>query len=124
MSMAHALEVRVPFIDHVLVEKMLSIPGHLKIKQGRPKWLLVDAVRDLPSEIVDRPKKGFEFPFKEWLTGALRDEVTASLESSQMDSIFDKDAVRSVWNAFERGSISWSRVWSFYVMERWAQCNL
>lgn len=124
MSMAHALEVRVPLIDHVLVEKMLAIPGASKIKEGRPKWLLVDAVGDLPTEIVDRPKKGFEFPFKEWISGSLKSEILDSLGSSRIGEIFDKAAVGNVWIAFERGSISWSRVWSFYVMEQWAKCNL
>jgi asparagine synthase (glutamine-hydrolysing) len=100
------------------------MPGSLKIKEGRPKWLLVDAVGDLPSEIVDRPKKGFEFPFKEWISGPLKREVLDSLGSSRLSEIFDKAAVGNVWIAFERGSISWSRVWSFYVMEQWVRRNL
>ncbi len=124
MSMAHGLEVRVPLIDHLIVERMMKVAGDSKLKEGHPKWLLVDAVGDLPSEIVDRPKKGFELPFKHWLLGALRDQVVAALESPRLDSMVDPAGLKRVWSEFERGNVSWSRVWSLYVIDQWAACNL
>ena len=124
MSMAHGLEVRVPLIDHLIVERIMKVAGDSKLKSGRPKWLLVDAVGDLPEEIVNRPKKGFELPFKHWLFGALRDQVVATFDTPRLDSIFDPSALKRVWSEFERGNVSWSRVWSLYVIDQWARCNL
>jgi asparagine synthase (glutamine-hydrolysing) len=124
MSMAHGLEVRVPLIDHLIVERMMKVAGDSKLKAGRPKWLLVDAVGDLPEEIVNRPKKGFELPFKHWLLGSLRDRVVAAFERPQLDSILDPSGLKRVWSEFERGNVSWSRVWSLYVIDQWARCNL
>jgi asparagine synthase (glutamine-hydrolysing) len=59
-SMAHSLEVRVPFLDHPLVEWAATVPTQLKIRGLRTKHILKEAARDLlPSEIVDKPKIGF-----------------------------------------------------------------
>ncbi|MDP3015311.1 MAG: asparagine synthase (glutamine-hydrolyzing) [bacterium] len=75
MSMRHSVEVRVPFLDHPLVEYLSSLPANLKLKNLKTKELkninkplLVAAVRDLlPQEIFTRPKMGFTFPFQNWL---------------------------------------------------------
>ncbi|MEP7273044.1 MAG: asparagine synthase (glutamine-hydrolyzing) [Acidobacteriota bacterium] len=124
MSMAHSLEVRVPLIDHVLVERMLRVPGEVKLRQGRPKWLLVDAVGDLPDEIVNRPKRGFELPFKHWLMGPLREQVQSSLNESKLDDVFQPGALRSVWEEFAAERLSWSRVWSLFALDQWCRANL
>ncbi|MFZ5553379.1 MAG: asparagine synthase (glutamine-hydrolyzing), partial [Bacteroidota bacterium] len=72
MSMAHALEVREPFLDHQLVEYVMGIKSSFKFPHT-PKKLLVDAMGDLlPSEIVNRPKMGFTLPWKEWMKNELR----------------------------------------------------
>ena len=58
MSMAHSIEVRVPFLDHALVEFVTRLPGSIKRTNGRPKSLLIDAVADLiPAEVISRPEK-------------------------------------------------------------------
>lgn len=124
MSMAHSLEVRLPLIDHKIVERMLAIPGKLKLRRNEPKWLLVEAVGNLPREIIDRPKRGFELPFKQWLTGALRDQVEATLRSSPLADFLRADAMRKIWRSFLSGHTTWSRVWSFYVLGEWARLNL
>jgi asparagine synthase (glutamine-hydrolysing) len=69
MSMHHSIEVRVPFLDHKLIEYISSLSPEIKIKRGVNKPLLVEAVRDiLPQEIFTRPKMGFTFPLQKWLT--------------------------------------------------------
>ncbi|MEK7149450.1 MAG: asparagine synthase (glutamine-hydrolyzing) [Patescibacteria group bacterium] len=80
MSMRHSIEIRVPFLDHPLVEYLSSLPPEVKlnssiknlkfkIKNLRPKPLLVSAVHDLlPREVWDRDKMGFTFPFQKWFT--------------------------------------------------------
>jgi len=123
MSMSHSLEVRVPLIDHLLVERMMKLPGEIKVRAGRPKWLLVDAVGDLPDEIVDRPKRGFELPFKHWLTGSLRQQIEKQLDAPKLD-FFRAGSLRSIWDDFNAGRVSWSRVWSLYVLDAWSRVNL
>ncbi|MGE0132679.1 MAG: asparagine synthase (glutamine-hydrolyzing) [Blastocatellales bacterium] len=124
MSMAHGLEVRVPLIDHQVVEKMLAVPGGLKLRRNEPKWMLVDAVGDLPREIIDRPKRGFELPFKNWLAGSMRDQVERALRQPQLTELLNAAAMQDVWRNFQKGRATWSRVWSFYVLGEWARLNL
>src|SRR5215217_2855978 len=72
MSMAHSLEVRVPFVDVKLIDYVLSLPGEWKIGNG-PKPLLADAMSDLlPREFMARPKMGFTLPFEKWMQGKMR----------------------------------------------------
>ncbi len=79
MSMAHSLEVRVPLIDHKLVEFVTTIPADLKLKNGQPKCLLTESLADvLRPEVIARKKQGFEMPVASWMRGALKptlDEV-------------------------------------------------
>ena len=74
MSMAVSLELRVPFLDHELVEYVLGLPAAEKKRPGGAKMLLVEACRDLlPVSVYDRPKRGFTLPMKEWMSGPLED---------------------------------------------------
>jgi asparagine synthase (glutamine-hydrolysing) len=75
-SMQNSLEVRVPFLDHELVEFVTGLPSGQKVMRGRNKILLREAFKnDLPSNVFDRPKKGFEIPLNSWLTKDLRNRV-------------------------------------------------
>jgi len=106
MSMAHALEVREPLLDHVLVETAAGLPGGLKLaagRQSRTKALLVDALpAPLPRRVVRRPKMGFVFPWERWLRAELRPRVAALL--GQEDTVkaagLCPAAVSALWNAF------------------------
>jgi len=124
MSMAHGLEVRVPLIDHKLVEHMLNITGQAKLRAGKQKWMLVESVGDLPAEVTDRPKRGFELPFKHWLQGALREQIEASLQSSRLAGVLNTDASTTIWQSFLAGNTTWSRIWSLYVLDNWVARNL
>jgi asparagine synthase (glutamine-hydrolysing) len=80
MSMASGLELRLPFLDHSLVEYVLSIPGSMKLDSRTPKHLLVKAMHGLLSdEIVHHPRKGFTLPFEHWLRGPLKQSVGSAL---------------------------------------------
>ena len=124
MSMSHGLEVRVPLIDHLVVEKMLTLPGRFKLREDTPKWLLVGAAGDLPSEVVHRPKRGFELPFRIWLAGAMKDRVAQAIESRRMHELFRKEALHDLWRGFNDGRVTWSRLWSIVVLEDWMRTNL
>ena len=73
MSMAHGLELRVPFLDRALVEACFRIPGPEKLKGDSPKSLLLASLGvELPREVVNRPKRGFTLPFEHWLRHEMR----------------------------------------------------
>ncbi len=74
MSMAHGLEVRVPFLDHTIVEFVNSLPSHYKVEKGKGKKILRDAFPEIPIEILSRSKKGFEVPLAKWLRKSLCDK--------------------------------------------------
>ena len=70
--MAHSLEVRVPLLDHLLVEYVSRLPEAVKIKRGVNKALLVEALKGLlPAEAVKQRKRTFTFPWERWLRGSL-----------------------------------------------------
>ncbi|HMD83416.1 MAG TPA: asparagine synthase (glutamine-hydrolyzing) [Terriglobia bacterium] len=127
MSMAHSLEVRVPFLDHALVEFVSRLPGSIKQIAGVPKSLLVDAVADLlPGEVVSQPKRTFTLPWEHWLRGALRKQMEAELKTlaPPLEQSLRGRAVGRIWSDFLRGQTSWSRVWSLFVLNRWARRHL
>jgi asparagine synthase (glutamine-hydrolysing) len=71
MSMSCGLELRVPLVDRGLIEAIAPIPGHIRLTPG--KRLLIQAVHELPNEVINRPKKPFAFPFDCWMDGEWRD---------------------------------------------------
>src|SRR5713101_1133280 len=126
MSMAHGLELRVPFLDRALVEACFRIPGERKLEGNSPKSLLLASLGvELPREIVNRPKRGFTLPFERWLRGEMRPVVEDALLKSNWDQTsISASAVREVWNRFLAGETSWSRPWSLFVLKRWCAQNL
>lgn len=126
MSMAHPLEIRVPFMDHRLVEMMFRVSGKEK-NLGIAKSLLVSSMKSLLPESVQRRKKmGFTFPFEIWMRGALRSEIEPVLLSNmkQLDGLLSLNSVEKVWNDFLARKISWSRPWALYVLKSWVNKNL
>lgn len=96
MSMAHGLEVRVPFLDHEFVEFCATIPGDLKLKGFRTKHVFRSAMKGvLPDSIRNRGKQGYSFPIKNWLRQEMRDYMTDVLTSSAlMGEAFKMDYIQ------------------------------
>lgn len=85
-SMAHGLEVRCPFLDHRVVEVAAALPGALKVRAGQGKRILRTAFADrLPAEVFRRPKKGFEVPIAQWLTGPLADLTRRAIDPATLE---------------------------------------
>lgn len=127
MSMAHSLEVRVPFLDHPLVEFVTALPQKLKLRKGVPKALLVESLRDLlPDEVVNQAKRGFTFPWAHWLRGPLRERIESGLGqlSPALQEALDADSAWGVWHGYLDGKTSWSRPWSLYVLNEWVKKHL
>jgi asparagine synthase (glutamine-hydrolysing) len=130
MSMAHSLEVRVPFVDTKIVDYVLSLPGNWKLDRGNsgPKPLLADAMADLlPRDFMARPKMGFTLPFEQWLQNNLRTEVSSVLEdpAALAAPALNANAVRTLWRNFlqKPRAVGWSRPWSIYVLAKWCEIN-
>jgi asparagine synthase (glutamine-hydrolysing) len=128
LSMAHGLELRVPFLDREVISAAFQIEDSLKLSRRVAKPVLVDATRDLlPAEVWDRPKQGFVLPFASWMHGALAAEVTTTLgDVDRIQSVgLNADAVRAVWSGFIRGQagVTWSRPWALYALLRWAAAH-
>lgn len=125
MSMAHALEVRVPFLDHELVEFVLGVPDRLKYPHT-PKKFLTDCFSDLLiPEIVNRPKMGFTFPWQNWLQNELRDFVGDSLSDLGKSSHFNPVGLQNLWSDFEKSryGINWSRIMYIVTLQQWLVQN-
>ena len=128
MSMAHSLEIRVPFIDPRVVRYVLGLPGEWKMDKQRPKPLLLDALgKLLPEEVWRRPKMGFTLPFSRWMGSALKPELEGALlgDNTLGNLGINSDYVRQVWNAFKNNPQHepWSRSWALYVLKRWCEEN-
>lgn len=128
MSMAHSLEVRSPFLDHVLTEEVATFPSHLKMKEGVSKYLLKRlAKKYLPADIVGRRKQGFGVPLEYWFTGEFYDFIRDTLLSSSAKArpFFNSQVTESIVNRHESGEKALSSVmWNLLVLEAWCQLYL
>ncbi|TVR79413.1 MAG: asparagine synthase (glutamine-hydrolyzing), partial [Chitinophagaceae bacterium] len=100
MSMANSLEVRVPFLDHNLVEFVNSLPAEYKIDKNLKKRILQDTFREiLPQELYNRPKHGFDVPLLSWFKKELNGLIMNDLLSDDFieeQGIFNYDAIRAL----------------------------
>ncbi len=125
MSMAHALEVRVPFLDHHLVSYVLGVKDEFKIPHS-PKKLLIDSLGDLiPSEIVNRQKMGFTFPWEGWMKNELKSFCEERIYSLSKRELFNEKEIILHWKCFLNRDkrVTFSRVWYLVVLEDWLQRN-
>lgn len=123
MSMAHSLEIRVPFLDHKLMEFVYGVMDDQKYPHT-PKKLLVDSFSDLlPSEVVDRPKMGFVFPWEKWLKNELKEMVESHLTSLSKRTFINSKEIDQLYSKFIKGDkrVTWSRIWGLVVLESWLQ---
>jgi asparagine synthase (glutamine-hydrolysing) len=116
MSMAHSLEVRVPFVDHLLLDAVWPDLGRYPALMRNKRLLHETLARPLPSAAVDRPKQGFTLPFAKWIGGELEPFVRSGM-SFLADSGWIRDTVPDdTWNAWRRGAAHWSRPWALGVL--------
>lgn len=129
MSMAHALEVRVPFLDEQLIDYAAGLPSELKFKNGRGKRVLIDVIRDsVPNDVIFRKKMGFSFPICLWMARPpLRDvmEDCLSREGLPGRGLFRADElerfVERQRRGFERKPDSYHglKLWLLTILELW-----
>ena len=118
MSMACGLELRVPFLDHLLVEIALRMPQRF---QKPDKSLLRQACADLfPPGYLNRPKQDSVLPMSVWMRGPLKELSLARLEALQQSGWLDSAWIAQQWQAFEAGQLHWSRAWRLVVLGEFA----
>ncbi|MCB0757186.1 MAG: asparagine synthase (glutamine-hydrolyzing) [Flavobacteriales bacterium] len=125
MAMAHALEVRTPFLDHDLTSFVLGVPDAIKYPHT-PKKLLTDALDDLlPREVTHRPKMGFTLPWDHWMREQLRSFCESRMTTLALRPQFHASGVNALWQRFLTGdpAVTWSRVWMLVVLEEWMHAN-
>ena len=124
MSMAHSLEVRVPFLDPTYGEALARIPWQMKYRDGVGKWVLKQALKPLlPDEILFRQKMGFGLPYAVWMRRSLEPMVRDLLSPVRVArrGVFDPAATERLVNRFYGGDDSiWRLVWTLFVFEGWA----
>lgn len=128
LSMVHSMEVRTPFLDFRLVELAASIPGSLKIRDGKLKYILRQvAARYVPQEVLDRPKEGFVLPKNTWLREGLSGLIDGVLSSERLalHGLFNRDYIDALVSNFIKGDDSLTfRIWTLIVFQLWYEEHL
>ena len=121
VSMAHSLEVRVPYVDHELQAALWpSLAHYPALANG--KRLLRDLVADrLPQSVLSHPKQGFTLPFQVWLRGPLGDVTRAGLDTLERQGWIAAGAGATVWQQWANGQAHWSRPWGLGILGRFLE---
>lgn len=124
-SMAHSLEVRVPLLDHHVMEYAASIPSSYKLHRGAEKYIFKRMLSQLlPAEVLHRPKMGFSIPLAEWLRKELKVPFEQQLfaQKTITGEFFDIQPIRQWWNQHQWGVRDYSPwLWALLVFERWGR---
>ncbi len=128
VSMAVALEVRVPLLDHVLAETVAGIaPGRRFGPLGKKQLLRDVALARLDPAIFDRPKSGFVLPIDVWARQGLQRDMDALLSdpAAARRVGLQGDSVKTLWRSFlaGRAGLYWSRIWALYILLWWCQAH-
>jgi asparagine synthase (glutamine-hydrolysing) len=123
MSMRHSLEVRVPFLDHKLVEFCATIPNEMKIRYWDKKHILKKAALDiLPKEVVTHRKQGFVGPMTRWLQTDLKSYVLNTLSDKNLNKhgILNPNTVKTILDEhFNRIEINDKLIWTLVMFQNW-----
>jgi asparagine synthase (glutamine-hydrolysing) len=125
MSMAASLEVRCPLLDHELAELVAAWPHAWKLREGKGKRILLEALGDrLPKSLLHRGKMGFGVPLADWFRGSLREFVRDHLDSQRFRNrgFASPDFVRSLLEEHQSGRRDNNRIiWMLLMLELWME---
>ena len=119
-AMAVSLESRAPFLDHRVIEFLISLPKEFKYEINNSKRILKDILYDyVPKSIVDRPKQGFSIPLTFWLRNDLKDWGFKIIEKIPINSIFwDRNLVFKMWDDHQENKVDHTeRIWNVLLLE-------
>jgi asparagine synthase (glutamine-hydrolysing) len=121
-TMSHNLEARSPLLDHLLVEFVARLPGHLKVRGWQKKYIFKKALRDIvPSRVLKRKKRGFDVPVDRWLRGELREVFQDMFSSnSPITEICSKDKLEGMFKSHLAEREDWGRfLWMILMLNLW-----
>ena len=121
LSMAHSLEVRVPFADHTLLSNVWPMLGQHPELLTRKRFLRQLLRQRFPRSIHQRPKQGFTLPFDTWMRGRLGDFVRDGLEALSKEGWIQSSVPNSLWDAWKGGLVHWSRPWALGIAGHYAK---
>ena len=127
-SMAVSLEVRVPIIDHRVVEFAWRLPRDFKVRNGVSKWILREVLyRRVPRELIERPKMGFAVPIDQWFRGPLKQWAGDLLSRDAISryGLMKPEPVERIWAEHLSGKRNWAALlWNVIMLQSWCQKNL
>ncbi|MFD2670688.1 asparagine synthase (glutamine-hydrolyzing) [Marinicrinis sediminis] len=123
MTMAHSLELRVPFLDKELYEVARKIPAKYRISHGTTKYIFRKAMEGIiPDFILNRPKLGFPVPMRQWIKGKRGDQVLETILSSDAKHFFQPGSMEQLLREHRQGSHDHARkLWTIYMFALWHQ---
>jgi asparagine synthase (glutamine-hydrolysing) len=121
MTMAHSLELRVPFLDKELFEVARRIPAKYRIANGTTKYIFRKAMEGIiPDFILNRPKLGFPVPLRDWLKGSMGGMLLEQIKASGIEDYINIDAVEKMLVKHRNGQGDYARrIWTIYVFALW-----
>lgn len=124
-SMSVSLEVRVPLLDHRVIEYAWRLPPEIKARNGEGKWALRRVLeRRVPRALTDRPKQGFTVPLAAWLTGPLNVWANDLLSPDRLrrEGLLEPEPVRRAWAKFNSGHSELAlQIWAVLMFEAWRE---
>lgn len=125
MSMAHSLEIRVPFLDHNVVELATHLSNDLKYPTSPKKFLTETFADILPDEVVNRKKMGFTLPWSVWMKNELKEFTESGFQELYNQDVVNEKVLKNAWNKFLNGNEEKSFIsfWHLSVLGHWMKNN-
>lgn len=124
-SMAVSLEARVPLLDHRIAEFAYKLPRHMRVRDGKSKWVLRQVLsRYVPSKLFERPKMGFGIPIHQWMRGPLREWVEELLAPAALerDGVLRAAPIRAAWEEHLTGRVNNEvKLWTILMFQAWRE---
>jgi asparagine synthase (glutamine-hydrolysing) len=121
MTMAHSLELRVPFLDKELFELVRKIPAKYRIADGTTKAIFRKAMKGIvPDSILDRPKLGFPVPLRDWLRGPRAQQMLEQMKASGIEGYFNMQEIERMTHQHLTNQADHARkLWVIYIFALW-----
>ena len=122
-TMRVALEGREPFLDHKIIEFAMSLPDHMKLRDGKTKWILRQILyKYVPKDVIERPKMGFAVPIEKWLHTILKNDlqkISTDQEFLNLFSLHQQEIDRLIGAYLNNKGHNSYIIWNLYCLHKW-----